>query len=514
VSQVEDSIAAQRVLCERAPRAAGPWVVLARQLLAVGRAAEAVGAAERALAVEPSHLAARSMRRSAVETLEASDPALVVLELRAALNPEDPQAQLELGHAYADLDRPADAERCLKQALAIAPDLAEARARLGAVYLSVGIEDGAEHHCRRALEVEPGQVVASQTLAAVLERRGESAAAQAVLDAAYARRSLFLEPAQDSPFTVLVLATQTSGNIPYRHIMPPARYSRLVWYMEHAREEELAALTAYDVVLNAIGDPDLAGPSRAPVERFLARCGRPVLNLPDKVARTHRHLAPELLGGLEDVVVPPAIRLAGAETHGEGLAGAAAGAGLAAPWLVRPVGSHGGIGLVKAEGPEALAGLGAALAGQDVYLTGYHDYRSADGRFRKGRVIFVDRRPFPYHWAVAEDWMVHYDTAGMAADVARQAEERRFLDDPEGFLGQRAWAAIGRIGEQLDLDYCGLDFSVLADGRVLVFEANATMLTHPESQAGEFAYKNPAVQRIIDAFQARLAALATALSAI
>ena len=514
MSQVEDSIAAQRAVCERAPRAAGPWVVLARQLLAAGRAAEAVGAAERALAVEPAHLAARSLRRSAVEALEATDPALAVLELKAALNPDDPQAQLELGHAYADLDRPADAERCLKQALAVAPDLAEARARLGAVYLSVGIEDGAEHHCRRALEIEPGQAVASQTLAVVLERRGDSLAARAVLDAAYARQSLFLEPAADSPFTVLVLATQSSGNIPYRHIMPPARYTRLVWYMEHAREEQIQALPAYDVVLNAIGDPDLAGPSRAPVERFLARCTRPVLNLPDKVARTHRHLAPDLLGDLEDVVVPAAVRLDGAKGRPEGLAGAVSRAALPAPWLVRPVGSHGGLGLVKVDGPEALADLDATLARKDVYVTGYHDYRSADGRFRKGRVIFVDRRPFPYHWAVAQDWMVHYDTAGMGGDAGRQAEERRFLDDPEGFLGARAWAAIARLGERLDLDYCGLDFSILPDGRVLVFEANATMLTHPEPADGELAYKNPAVQRIIDAFQARLAALATTFSTI
>jgi hypothetical protein len=40
------------------------------------------------------------------------------------------------------------------------------------------------------------------------------------------------------------------------------------------------------------------------------------------------------------------------------------------------------------------------------------------------------------------------------------------------------------------------------------------MLTHPEPPDGEFAYKNPAVQRIIDAFQARLSALATALSGL
>jgi hypothetical protein len=41
-----------------------------------------------------------------------------------------------------------------------------------------------------------------------------------------------------------------------------------------------------------------------------------------------------------------------------------------------------------------------------------------------------------------------------------------------------------------------------------VFEANATMLTHPEDPDGPLAHKNPAVRRIIDAFQAMLAEMA------
>jgi hypothetical protein len=41
---------------------------------------------------------------------------------------------------------------------------------------------------------------------------------------------------------------------------------------------------------------------------------------------------------------------------------------------------------------------------------------------------------------------------------------------------------------------------VLPDGRLLVFEANATMLVHPE-QEGCFAYRNPAVADIQAAFE-------------
>ena len=64
------------------------------------------------------------------------------------------------------------------------------------------------------------------------------------------------------------------------------------------------------------------------------------------------------------------------------------------------------------------------------------------------------------------------------------------------------------IGERLDLDYGGVDFALTADGEVLVFEANATMLTHLEPPDSPFLAKNLFVQPIIDAFQAHVAKLA------
>ncbi len=485
-------------------------VAQAQELLAAGRAAEALAAAEMALAAAPGLMSAGAARAAAVQALQAGDPVLTALELTAVIRAEDPAAQLDLAHAYADQGRPADAERYFKRALAVAPKLAAAHAGLGALYLSVGIEDGAEHHSRLALQGEPGHAVASQTLAEILERRGETEAASALLDEAYARQSLFLEPAARSRMTVLVLSTRSAGNIPYRHLMPADHYTRLVWYMEHARPDQIDALPPYDVVFNAIGDPDLAEPCEWAMHRFLERCRRPVLNDPARVARTARSLTPAALGELEDVVVPPATRIARASIARLGVRGAVAQAGFRPPLLVRPPGSHGGKALHRAMSWAELEAAAAEIGEQDLHVAGYRDYRSPDGLYRKGRVIFVDGRPFPYHWAASEQWMVHYDESGTGGDPARRAEERRFLEDPAQVIGRRAWAAIARIGGQLGLDYCGLDFSILPDGQVLVFEANATMLVHPEDEAGPLAYKNPAVQAITGAFQAQLQVLAEA----
>jgi hypothetical protein len=47
--------------------------------------------------------------------------------------------------------------------------------------------------------------------------------------------------------------------------------------------------------------------------------------------------------------------------------------------------------------------------------------------------------------------------------------EQRFLAWPEDFVGGMAWAALEQIGAMLDLDFVGIDFSVLNDGRLLLF---------------------------------------------
>jgi hypothetical protein len=100
---------------------------------------------------------------------------------------------------------------------------------------------------------------------------------------------------------------------------------------------------------------------------------------------------------------------------------------------------------------------------------------------------------------------VHYFSSDMEAHDWKLAEEAGFLDDPEAALGARAWAALCQAGRRIDLDYCGMDFTVRPDGTVLVFEANATMLVHPERPGTKLAFKNGAVQRIIEAVRALIA---------
>jgi tetratricopeptide (TPR) repeat protein len=487
-----------------APDAVASHVGLALALVQAGEVAAALRAADRALELDPGQADAWFARGAALAGLHRPAPAVEALERAVALDDKRPAALQALGVAYAELERLAEAEQRLRAAIMLDPMMSEAHASLGAVYLMSDRPDAARGCYELALAIDPEMVAAHQSLAGILADAGEADAARRHRDLAYRRQSLFVDAAAEPERRVLILTTAEGGNVPFRHLLPKDRYTRINWFVEYAVPGQAERLPAYDLVFNAIGDPDLAGPTAANVAAFLADCPKPVLNDPARVARTARHLAPALFEDLADVVVPPVARVRGGELAAGGLAAAAAVAGLAPPLLVRPIGSHGGKGLIRAETTAALDAIPLA-PDEAAYLTAYRDFASADGLYRKHRVIFVDRVAYPYHLAISPSWLVHHGSAGMAGDAARIAEERAFLDRPEAAIGPRAMAAVAAIGRRLDLDYAGLDFTVLADGRVMVFEANATMLVHPEAADGPFAHKNPHVARILEAFRTMVA---------
>ena len=380
--------------------------------------------------------------------------------------------------------------------------LALALYNLATVYSLKGRPQEAIRWYGHALEVHPALAVAHQNLAALLTAEGDRALADRHRDQAYRLQRVYVEPALGAEQRrLLILNTgQGAGNVPLDTLLSYATTTRIKYAIDYAHEVEDAQLPAYDLVLNAIGDPDVAQPLAERIAQFTRACGRPVLNPAHAIARTHRHRTPQWLAGVPGVFAPPCIRLDTIPAHAEALARKLAEAGIGYPLLMRPAATHGGDGLALYPSLEtlwpALNDLGAPC-----YLTTFHDFRSADGCCRKYRIVYVDRKPYPYHLAISPHWVVHYFSAGMLDAPWKLEEERRFLNDPRGTLGARAMEAIAEIGLRLDLDCGGIDFTVLPDSRVLVFETNATMLVHREKPNGPLAHKNPFVDRIADAFE-------------
>ncbi|RAS17345.1 hypothetical protein [Paraburkholderia bryophila] len=367
-------------------------------------------------------------------------------------------------------------------------------------YMMKGDDERAAQWYRLVLALDPNVAIAYLNLAAIHANAGELAEAHACRERAYALQRVFVERVGSPALNVLILCVGSGiGNIPFDALFPTTVCCRIKYAIDHAREEEDAQLPPYDLVFNAIGDADVAAPLAARLERFAAHCERPLLNPPASVAKTFRHRLGALLAGLDDIAVAPCVRHDTPPASRDELERRLSEGALAFPLLVRPAATHGGAGVLRCDSLAALEARPDALAGPH-YLTGFTDYRSTDGHYRKYRAIFVDRVPFPYHLAISPDWMVHYFSADMERHAWKLDEERRFLDNARAALGDRAWDAVAAIGQRLDLDYGGVDFTLLPDGRVFVFEANATMLTHYERNGGPLTHKNPYIERIFTAF--------------
>ncbi|ARP90596.1 hypothetical protein CAL14_10050 [Bordetella genomosp. 9] len=442
------------------------WLSLGRALTAAGRAREAIALLQRAAAESPLD----------VDVYRA---------LAAALQADGQQADAASARIAVD----AISRRC-------AVDLYH----VGWVYANHRQWAAAGHWFERAILIEPGLFAAHIGLAWALRQLDKLAGTSTCR--AYRRLPAFME-ARSAPGrrTVLLLCSVAMANIPFRHFLPTARNRLLRRVLDDPSAKPRGREARHEVVFNVIGEPDLAAPSRQALARIAQSSDRPLLNPPARVDRTFRPAIASLLGGIPHLCIPVTVRWRRDAAAG-GVHDAIGRAGLGYPVIARPIGSHGGEGVVLIAGAHDRQPPPDAA---EVYLTRYCDYRSADGFFRKYRVIFIDREPYPYHLAIGSHWLLHYATADMLSASWKTEEEHRFLRDPAAVLGRRAWDALHAVGRRMDLDYCGIDFSLLPDGRVLVFEANATMLARIEPEDDALRFKNAYVQRIHDAVETMLA---------
>jgi tetratricopeptide (TPR) repeat protein len=154
---------------------------LARSRLELRRAAGAVEAAERWLALAPGDTAAIAVLADALEEKGEPRRAARVLEAALAQSPDEPELVTRLGSAYlasGDLER---AERTLRGAIAKNGNLPAARAALGRLLVVMGRVTEAEREYRIALDAIPSFTAAAVGLADLLVEQGRAGDAIDVL---------------------------------------------------------------------------------------------------------------------------------------------------------------------------------------------------------------------------------------------------------------------------------------------------------------------------------------------
>jgi len=429
------------------------------------------------------------------------EAALMALDEAIAIDPNYTTAHRNRGCILIELQRPEEARQAFHKVLASTQVSADAWHNFGTAHYNLGKFDLAVDACRQALVLDPTHLAAYGTLAEALHRahRVEEAAE---VQSEWARRQGVVVTAclGGSPAArVLLIGAAEVCNVPTEFLFDRKRFETVTVYLlpPRASEEDPSksshSLPDFDIAFNAVGDADRGAPFLDRASEFCQRLDRPVLNPPDRILRTRRDILPGLLTGIAGLATPTTRRI----TRTELSVLARSIDAMQRPLLLRPVGSHGGDDLALVENIAQIMDYLNRVPAEEFYLSDFWDFRSADGYFRKYRLIFVDREVYPYHLAIGKHWLVHYWRADMHDWMKR--EEDAFLDDFHSVFCDGAADVLTEIARRLDLDYAGIDCSILPDGRVLLFEANTTMLVHLRESYATSACKHKHVPAIVNA---------------
>jgi tetratricopeptide (TPR) repeat protein len=382
------------------------------------------------------------------------------------------------------------------------PHDGEVHRHLGKACFELNDVQAALEHFGEAAALNPRDADSLYWIGGIQQKLGDSAAARAAYTAAAQIQPLIRKRALKSPadFRVLALYAPFAGNTPAEYLFKDAGYDADTLALLDCSKPDVSALGAFDLVVNLISDGDQAETVLPVAAELVLRLGKPVINDPHKIEHTTRDAVADRLPGIAGCCIPKILRLpAGADVS---VAALEACLPFPFPLLARPAGTHGGDDFEKIEEVAALSQFLGSREG-DHYLIEYIDYASADGFFRKYRFIFVEDQILPYHLAIGNDWKVHHDSTDMEDHVWMQQEEAAFLEHPGTVFSAAHHETLGAIRERIDLDYFGIDCGLDRDGRLVVFEVNASMLVHEHNEA--FPYKDPYVRAIKVAFDAMLA---------
>ncbi|WP_338332043.1 hypothetical protein [Acetobacter sp. LMG 32666] len=268
-----------------------------------------------------------------------------------------------------------------------------------------------------------------------------------------------------------------------------------------------SSLPPHDLVFVAVGEGDTHNAVLAELAKALAHSATPVLNKPQYIPQLSRSAAFDLLHGVPGLQMAQTYRVERNVLErlstGQG-ALEALGLNLAYPFIVRPLGLHGGIGLCKIDQPQDLAAYLAQNGAELFFVANFIHYASDDQLYRKYRVVLVEGRPYLAHMGISSHWMVHYPYREMKAFSSRRAEEAHAMLHFDQEFGQRHAAALSGIYNAVKLDYFGFDCAETTDGKLLVFELSNALIIHACDDAAMFPYKIPQMHKIFAAFYAML----------
>jgi glutathione synthase/RimK-type ligase-like ATP-grasp enzyme len=208
----------------------------------------------------------------------------------------------------------------------------------------------------------------------------------------------------------------------------------------------------------------------------------PVINHPRRAYFTTRQRNAERLTGIPNLLVPRILRVLN-EPQKHQLLIRLISEELGFPVIIRSPFSHYGAATVKIETPAELAAYLSTERHPQLYAIEYIHNPLPEGGYRKIRAAVIGSELIMLHARIGPLWNVHgtrnakaraelmaFDSKGTATAFALKVLRR-----PDEALGRPAMTALHEIRTRTPLDFFGIDFDLLPDGRILFFETNAAM---------------------------------------
>jgi hypothetical protein len=307
---------------------------------------------------------------------------------------------------------------------------------------------------------------------------------------------------------VLALAAQMDigGNTPIEFLLEGSDVELITLYVVPGTPLP-NPLPDHDVAIVLAPDDAKSRDTLALIDRLAAHWPRPMLNLPKHILGLDRHTLCRLLKPVPGLEIPVTNRISRDWLINLSLDACRLTDVLAdgvLPIIVRPIGSHAGLGLEKLDDAAAIAAYLEHRPEDTFFISRFVDYSSADGQFRKYRIVLVDGKAYACHMAISDEWKIWYLNADMILNEANRAKEERFMGLFDNEFAARHRAALDELARRIGVEYCTIDCAETRDGSLLIFEADNTAIVHDMDPADTFPYKAPQMRKIFDAFVAML----------
>ena len=373
------------------------------------------------------------------------------------------------------------------------PQCATAHAYLGNALLYRDELAAAKEHFDVALSLDPGMTEAHRGLSSIYRRQGNHEESTRHRHLGFRDHAVSILPAyaKTEPVQLLVLASADEGNIPWRLLIDRSMFNTTIIAVEYFDSQ----LPFHHLVFNAIGDADLCREALEKSIDLLKTSQTPVINNPETVLNTGRIVNASRLAALPGVRSSRMHLIAKADFYAK----QEILSQYAYPFLMRSPGFHGGNHFARITNSDDLQSAFKELPGENLLLIEYLDSHSSDKLFRKYRIMFINGLLYPIHMAISENWNVHYFSSEMEENEAYRSEEASFLCDFKGHLGETVITALMRISLALELDYCGIDFGIDGNDKLLLYEANPTMLINPPTHEKKWDYRREAASSALSA---------------